>query len=60
MISGYDVRQNQRQTEDVSPKYDIMQIGRMVACDHNGDNDMGPLITIPMTMETMTMMIMGC
>ena len=40
--------------------YDIMQIGRMVACAHNGDNDMGPLITIPMTMETMTMMIMGC
>ena len=46
MISGYDVRQNQRQTEDVSPKYDIMQIGRMVACVHNGDNDMGPLIAI--------------
>ena len=32
--------------EDVSPKLDIMQIGRMVACVHNGDNDMGPLIAI--------------
>ena len=40
--------------EDVSPKYDIMQIGRMVACVHNWDNDMGPLIAITMTM-TMTM-----
>ena len=51
MISGYDARQNQRKMikprdEDVSPKYDIMQIGRMVACVHNGDNDMGPLIAI--------------
>ena len=52
MISGYDARQNQRKKlkkprdEDVSPKYDIMQIGRMVACVHNGDNDMGPLIAI--------------
>ena len=46
--------------EDVSPKLDIMQIGRMVACVHNGDNDMGPLITMTMTMQTMTMMIMGC